>query len=97
MKKPKKDTVKSVTARFEAWRLTARDFMYKLQNPTSRRILSIDAADSQGKLNGMTIMELIAIINTLALQDEKLYLVPQVKSIVGYAVKNPARTPMELL
>jgi hypothetical protein len=97
MKKPKKETLKSVTAKFEAWRATARGFMYQLQNPATRQIISIEAADEQGKLNGMTVVELIAITNLLSQTGEKLYLVPQGKAITGYAVKNPARAPMELL
>jgi hypothetical protein len=95
--KAKKETLKSVTAKFEAWRVTARGFMYQLQNPVSRQIISIEAADAQGKLNGMTVVELIAITNLLSQTGEKLYLVPQGKSIVGYAVADPARAPQELL
>ena len=75
----------------------AQKFMYELQHPASRVLLNVEAANAQGKLNGMTIVELIAITNTLASTGEKLYLVPQGKSIVGYAVKDIPRTPLELL
>jgi hypothetical protein len=97
MKKAKKETLKSVTAKFEAWRATARGFIYQLQNPNTRILLSVEAANEEGKINGMFIPELIAIGNLLAKQNEKLYLVPQGKSIVGYAVADPARAPQELL
>jgi hypothetical protein len=97
MKKPKKETLKSVTAAFYAWRIAAKNYIHELRNPQSRQILSIEAADSLGKLNGMTVVELIAITNLLSQTGEKLYLVPQGKAITGYAVKNPARAPMELL
>jgi hypothetical protein len=97
MKKPKKETLKSVKAAYLTYRALAQKFMYELQNPASRQIISIEAADSLGKLNGMTVVELIAITNLLSQTGEKLYLVPQGKAITGYAVKNPARAPMELL
>ena len=82
---------------YATYKEAAQKFMYSLQNPTTRRILSVDAADAQGKLNGITIVELIATTNLLSAQGEKLYLVPQGKSIVGYAVKDPERAPLELL
>ena len=97
MKKPKKETLKSVTAAFYAWRIAAKNYIHELRNPQGRQILSVEAADEQGKLNGMTVVELIAITNLLSQTGEKLYLVPQGKAITGYAVKNPARAPMELL
>lgn len=97
MKKPNKPTLKAVQTAYAAYKELAQKFMYSLQNPSTRRILSVDAADAQGKLNGITIGELLAITNLLSTQGEKLYFVPQGKSIVGYAVKDPARAPMELL
>lgn len=99
MRKPraKKETLKSIKAAYIAYREAAQKFMYMLQNPPSRNILSVDVADSQGKLNGITIAELVAITNLLSQGGEKLYLVPQGKSVVGYAVKDAPRAPMELL
>ena len=93
----KKETVKSVTAKFEAWRKCAKDYITQLREPLTRRILSVEAADAQGKLNGMTIVELVAITNLLATGGEKLYLVPHQKSIIGYAVKDTVPMPRELL
>jgi hypothetical protein len=95
--KKTKETVKSVKAAYAAYKIVAQEFMFKLQHPSSRRILSVDVADAQGKLNGMTIAELVAITNLLSAQGEKLYLVPFEKSIIGYAVKDAPRAPFELL
>lgn len=89
--------LEALTVAYTRYKGAAQQFMYKLQNPSTRRILSVDAADAQGKLNGITIVELIATTNLLSAQGEKLYLVPQGKSIVGYAVKDPERAPLELL
>ena len=95
--KAKKETLKSVTAAFYTWRLAAKDYIYKLRNPQSRQLLNVDAADATGKLNGITVVELIAITNLLSGTGEKLFFVPQGKSIVGYAVKDPTPIPIELL
>jgi hypothetical protein len=96
--KAKKETLKSVTAAFYTWRLAAKDYIYKLRNPQSRQLLNVEAADPTGKVNGISIPELIAIANLLAQQGEKLYLVAQGKSIYGFAVKDPSmNTPVELL
>ena len=78
MRKPKikKPTVKSVIANFLKYKEVAQKFMYELQHPSSRLILSVDAADKEGKLNGMTVVELIAITNTLSGSGVKLLLVP---------------------
>jgi hypothetical protein len=103
MKKPKvtlrsaKKLYEGLQQNYAAYRKSAQEFIFTLQNPPSRRILSVDAADAQGKLNGMTIAELIAITNLLSAQGEKLYLVPQGKAIIGYAVKDAPRAPEELL
>lgn len=95
--KKTKETVKSVKAAYATYKALAREFMFKLQHLPSRQILSVDAADAQGKLNGMTIAELIAITNLLSAQGEKLYLVPQGKSIIGYAVADAPRALWESL
>jgi len=96
--KKTKETVKSVTAAYLAYKLSAQKFMYELQNPPSRRILSVDAATAEGKINGMTIVELLAITNLLSTTGEKLYFVPgPSKSLIGYAVKDTPRAPLELL
>jgi uncharacterized membrane protein YqiK len=95
--KKTKETVKSVKAAYATYKALAQEFMFKLQHPPSRKILSVGAADAQGKLNGMTIAELIAITNLLSAQGEKLYLVPQGKSIIGYAVEDAPRAPWGLL
>jgi hypothetical protein len=97
MRKLKKPTVKSLSEKYDNYRKAAQEFMFKLQHPSSRNVLSVEAADAQGKLNGITIVELIAITNLLSKNGEKLYFVPQGKAIVGYAVKDPQPAPLELL
>jgi hypothetical protein len=99
MKKPKakKETLKGMKAAYLAYKMLAQKFMYTLQNPPSRLLFRTEAADEQGKLSGMTTVELIAITNLLSKQGEKLYLVPQGKAITGYAVKDAPVAPWELL
>ena len=52
----KKETVKSVKAAFEAFKVLAKDYICTARYPQRRALLSVDAADAQGKLNGMTIV-----------------------------------------
>jgi hypothetical protein len=95
--KAKKETLKGTKAAYLAYKTLAQEFMFKLQHPPSRLLFRTEAADAQGKLNGMTTVELIAITNLLSTQGEKLYLVPQGKAITGYAVKDAPVAPLELL
>ena len=92
----RKPTVKSVTEEFKQWRLKAKDYIFTLKHPQSRTICNITAAEPDGKLNGLTVVELLAMVNMASQQGEKLYLHPVGKSVSIMAVKDSAFTPQEL-
>ena len=92
----KKPTVKSVTAEFEKYRLAAKNFIWKLQNPTRRRLMSIVAADAQGRINGITIPELLVLVQLTEGTNERVYLSAQDKTLTATAEAYPAARPTEL-
>lgn len=93
----KKETLKSVKAAFQTYVENAQKFMWTLQNPAQRELLSVVAADEQGKLNGMTIVELLTIVNLTAATGERVYLTARGKTITAWAEAKAPRAPMELL
>lgn len=100
MRKPKvkKPTVKSVTTAFEGYRAIAKEYIRTLQKPLQRKLMSSDAADETGRLNGLTIVELIAISRMAENTGERVFLaVTDNKTITLYAEKWPASAPFMLL
>jgi hypothetical protein len=95
--KPKKETLKSVKKAFEDYKVLARQTVSALKYPLSRSLLTVDAADAQGKLNGMTIVELIAIANLTNGTGERLIVMAQGKQIVMFAEKTAMSVPTEML
>lgn len=93
----KKETVKSVKLAYAKYVENAQKFMYALQTPFRRDLLSVDAADAQGKLNGMTIVELLTIVNLTEALGERVYIKALGKTITVVAEKKAPRAPMELL
>lgn len=97
MTKVKKDTVKSVTTRFMAWRNTAHGYINDLRYPVCRKIAEVQAADPQGRLNGLTVVELLAMINMAKGTNEHVYLSEEGNKTVGiWAAKNKPGMPNEL-
>ena len=92
----KKETVKSVKKEFEELKTRAKQHIKFLANPERRRLLSIDAADAQGKLNGMTVVELLTIVNLSAATGERIQLEAIGKTIVVFAEKVAPYVPLEL-
>lgn len=92
----KKPTVKSVTAAYMAFRVAAHSFINNLRHPAKRLLLSVDAADAQGKLNGMTIVELITVAQLSANTDERVYLSVYGKKLSLFAEKIAPAIPQEL-
>lgn len=93
--KPTKLEVLSTT--FATYKVNAQNFMYTLQNPAKRPLLTVDAADAQGKLNGMTIVELIAIVNLTNATGERVYFTATGKTITAWAEKLAPSAPWGLL
>lgn len=89
----KKETIKSVEEKFKAWRLAAKDYIFGLRNPATRRLLTVDVADVQGKLNGMTIVELLTIVNLTNGTEEYIRLTAEGKKLVIWAVHYHPQTP----
>jgi hypothetical protein len=59
-----------------------KQLLYSLAYPKSRTLLTIDAADAQGKLNGITVVELLTIINLSKATGERIVLRAVGKSVV---------------
>lgn len=94
----KKETVKSLTKKFQDWRIVAKDFIHALKYPTTRQLASLSASDPTGRINGMTVPELLAFVNLSALTNERVVLRAKGKEIVFLAEKIPGIfTPLELL
>ena len=55
----KKETLKSVKETYAKYKSLAQEFIFKLQHPVSRQVLSVEAADVQGKLNGIEFSALL--------------------------------------
>lgn len=91
-----KESVKSITKAFESWRFAAKAFIHTLKYPTTRKLLSVDAADAQGKLNGMTVVELLTIVNLTAMTHERVYLTAEGKTISAWAEQEAPYIPVDL-
>ncbi len=92
----KKETVKSVKAAFEAFKVLAKDYICTARYPQRRALLSVDAADAQGKLNGMTIVELLTVANLTQNTEERVYMQASGKTITMFAEKIAPQPPLEL-
>ena len=92
----KKPTVKSVTAAFEAFKVLAKDYIRSQRYPDSRALLSVEAADATGRLNGMTIVELITVVQLTEGTHERVFITVQNKTITLWAEKRVALPPFEL-
>lgn len=94
----KKPTVKSVTTAFEGYRKIAKEYIRTLQRPLQRKLMSSEAADATGRLNGLTVVELITISRMAENTGERVFLaVTDNKTITLYAEKWPASAPFILL
>lgn len=94
--KTKKETLKSVKKEFETFKMLARQTVAGLRNPSRRQLLTVDAVDETGKVNGMFVTELITIASLTAGTHERVYMQAYGKSISIYAEK-PMPVPMEML
>ena len=92
----KKDTLKSVKAEFEKFKEDDRNALRSYRFPSTRALLTVEAADAQGRLNGMTVVELITVVQLTKNTGERVYITAQGKTITLFAEK-PAVTPMEML
>lgn len=91
-----KESVKNITDKFEVWRFSAKAFIHTLKYPSRRRLLSVDASDAQGKLNGMTVVELLTIVNLSVGMHERVFLTAEGKTLVAWAEQEAPITPGEL-
>lgn len=92
----KKETVKSLAQKFLNWRIVAKDYIHALKYPATRQLASLSASDPTGRINGMTVPELLAFVNLSALTNERVVLQAKGKEIVFLAEKIPGLYPMEL-
>jgi hypothetical protein len=83
----KKPTIKSVTEEFEAHKVKAKDYVKALRYPQRRHLLSVCAADKDGRLNGMTVVELITVVRLTENTQERVYITVDDKTISLWAEK----------
>ena len=92
----KKPTVKSVTAVFEAFKVLAKNYISSQRYPDRRQLLTVEAADAAGRLNGMTIVELITVVKLTEGTNERVFITVRDKTISLWAEKVVALPPFEL-
>jgi hypothetical protein len=93
--KTKKETLKSVKKEFEAFKMLARQTVAGLRIPSRRALLTVDAADAQGRLNGMTIVELITVVQLTKNTRERVYITAEGKTIT-LSAEAAVPVPLEL-
>ena len=97
MAKTKKLSTKSVTKAYMDFRVKAHTFINSVLNPSRRKLLTVEAANAQGQLNGMTVVELITIAQLSDGTQERVYIEAYDKTLSIYAEKrNPTSPPYEL-
>lgn len=74
MRPSPKETMKSLKAAHQAFRTKVLTAMSDLKYPATRQIASVSATDDSGKLNGMTIVELITMVQMAELNSERVVL-----------------------
>ena len=74
MKKQKKTTVKSVQAEFDEFKKIAKQFAQEVHNRPFTIVAEIEAATAEGKLNGLTVVELLTMVNMVAQQGRDIRL-----------------------
>ena len=94
--KPKKETLKSVKAEFEAFKVLAKQTISEQRFPSRRALLTVNATDAQGRYNGMTVVELITIAQLTLGTGERVYMEADGKTITMLAEKTRP-VSMELL
>jgi hypothetical protein len=100
MKKTKKPTAKSVQAEFDAYKTNVRAYVMAERNLSNkRRLMSIAPSNDKGLINGLTIPELVMLVNlsdgtgeTIVLETEN-----NKHDLLVIAKKKAPRTPWELL
>ena len=100
----KKDTLKGLRkelsdalTQFAAYRAFAVDYVKNDSYRKQRLVLSADAADSEGRLNGLTIVELLAIIKMADQTKERIVLKCFDKTLQLYAETLTPFVPVELV
>lgn len=85
-----KKEAKQAKQELQDFRIKTKDIIYNLAYPERRKLLSIVAADAQGRINGMTVPELLTIVNLTAGTNEKTYLTTSGKEVIFWAETRPS-------
>ena len=95
----KKPTAKSVQALFDAYKVIAKAFAQAVHHKPMTIIAEIVAADSAGRLNGLTVVELLTMVNMSAQQGRfiRLGLAGAPKTLRVWSEENKPSIPLELL
>jgi|SRR5271166_3246102 len=81
---------------YEAFRVLAKDYIRNTRYPQRRALLTVEATTEDGKLNGMTIVELLTVANLTQNTGERVYLQACGKTITMFAEKIATEPPSSL-
>lgn len=106
MRKPKatvkslREELKTLQVQFDTYKAKARAYILDNSRITNRRaLMTIEPANEKGQINGMTIPELVMLVNLNNANNEATLLetVNNGKNLFVVAKRRPASTPIELL
>ena len=99
MKKQKKTTVKSMQSEFDEFKKIAKQFAQDVHHQPMTIIAQIEAATAEGKLNGLTVVELLTMVNMAAQQgrDIRLSLAGAPKTLRVWSEGRKPSIPYQLL
>lgn len=103
MKKPKvkKETLKSMTAKYETAKRVARSYMSNLRYPLTQLILTVDVFNNESKqFNIMALVELQSIVLLSAARGQRVVVTSPREGVIQMHAENDTRSlgyPTELL
>lgn len=106
MRKPKatvkslREELKNLQAEYEVYKQKVRAHLFAVSPMVNRRaLMDIEPANAKGMINGMTIPELVMLVNLSESTDEIVILetVNNKKDLRVIAKKKQPRLPLELL
>jgi hypothetical protein len=80
-----KTQLKNAQEELKKFRAEAKQALYDLRYPGTRPLLSVEAAEPDGRINGMTVPEMLAIVNLTEATGEQVYLSASGKTITFHA------------
>jgi len=85
--KTKKETLKSVKKQLEEFRAKSKQIIDDLHYPARRKLLTINVIEPNGAFNGMTVAEMLTIVNLSNGTGERIVMEANGKAIEMWAEK----------